>query len=68
MSLEVKLFQGESQDALLRRFQKQVQTSGILREAKAKSRFVSKRDAYRIKAKNSARRRRQQARAQRRVQ
>jgi ribosomal protein S21 len=62
MSLEVKLYQGESQDALLRRFQKQVQTSGILREAKAKSRFVSNRDAYRAKAKNSARRRRQQAR------
>ena len=65
MSLEVKLFQGESQDALLRRFQKQVQTSGILREAKAKSHFMSKRDAYRIKAKNSARRRRQQARGPR---
>jgi ribosomal protein S21 len=61
MSLEVKLFQGESQDALLRRFQKQVQTSGILREAKAKSRFVSNRDAARLKAKNSARRRRQEA-------
>jgi small subunit ribosomal protein S21 len=61
MSLEVKIRQGESQDALLRRFQKEVQTSGILREAKSKSRFVSKRDAYRIKAKNSARRRRQQA-------
>ncbi len=61
MSLEVKLFQGESQDALLRRFQKQVQTSGILREAKAKSHFMSKRDAYRIKAKNSARRRRQES-------
>jgi ribosomal protein S21 len=65
MSLEVKLYQGESQDSLLRRFQKQVQTSGILREAKTKSRFVSRRDAYRIKAKNSARRRRQQARGTR---
>jgi ribosomal protein S21 len=62
MSLEVRLFQGESQDALLRRFQKQVQTSGILREARAKSRFVSNRDAARLKAKNAARRRRQQAR------
>ena len=60
MSLEVKIRQGESQDSLLRRFQKEVQTSGILREAKAKSRFVSNRDAYRAKAKNSARRRRQQ--------
>jgi ribosomal protein S21 len=61
MALEVRLFQGESQDALLRRFQKQVQTSGILREARAKSRFVSNRDAARLKAKNAARRRRQQA-------
>jgi ribosomal protein S21 len=61
MALEVRLFQGESQDALLRRFQKEVQTSGILREAKTRSHFMSKRDAYRIKAKNSARRRRQEA-------
>jgi ribosomal protein S21 len=61
MSLEVQMRQGESQDSLLRRFQKQVQLSGILREAKAKSHFVSKRDAHRLKAKNSARRRRQQA-------
>jgi len=63
MSLEVQIRQGESQDALLRRFQKQVQTSGIIREAKAKSRFVSNRDAARIKARNSARRRRRQGTA-----
>ena len=61
MSLEVQIRQGESQDSLLRRFQKQVQTSGIIREAKAKSHFVSKRDAARIKTRNSARRRRQQS-------
>ncbi|MBM4446012.1 MAG: 30S ribosomal protein S21 [Chloroflexi bacterium] len=61
MSVEVQIRQGESQDALLRRFQKQVQLSGIMREAKANLRFVSKRDAYRIKSRNSARRRRQQA-------
>ncbi|MGB8706663.1 MAG: 30S ribosomal protein S21 [Dehalococcoidia bacterium] len=60
MSIEVQIHQGESQDALLRRFQKQVQISGIMREAKAKLRFVSKRDAARIKTRNSARRRRQQ--------
>ncbi len=65
MSLEVQMRQGESQDSLLRRFQKQVQLSGIIREAKAKSRFVSKRDAYRIKARNSARRRKQQSRGPR---
>ena len=61
MSLEVQIRQGESQDALLRRFLKMVQMSGIIREAKSKSRFVSRRDAARIKARNSARRRRQQS-------
>jgi hypothetical protein len=34
--------------------------SGILREAKSHRRFISKRDAARIKAKNNARRRRHQ--------
>jgi len=61
MSLEVQIRQGESQDSLLRRFQKMVQISGIMREAKAKLHFVPKRDAARIKARNSARRRRQQS-------
>jgi ribosomal protein S21 len=65
MSLEVQIRQGESQDALLRRFQKSVQLSGIIREAKAKLHFVSKRDAARIKTRNSARRRRQQSRGPR---
>jgi ribosomal protein S21 len=61
MSLEVFIREGESQDSMLRRFQKVVQISGILREAKAHRRFVSKRDAARIKAKNSAMRRKRQA-------
>jgi ribosomal protein S21 len=60
MSLEVSLREGESQDSLLRRFQRMVQMSGILREAKAHRHFVSKGDAARIKARNSARRRRRQ--------
>jgi len=60
MSSQVLIREGESQDSLLRRFQKMVQTSGILREAKAKRHFVSKRDAARIKAKNNARRKRRQ--------
>ena len=60
MSLEVRLHEGESQDSLLRRFQRMAQTSGILREVKAHSHFISKRDAARIKAKNNARRRRRQ--------
>ena len=60
MSLEVHLHEGETQDSLLRRFQRTVQISGVLREAKTHSRFMSKRDAARVKAKNSARRRRKQ--------
>jgi ribosomal protein S21 len=60
MSLEVHLYDGETQDSLLKRFQRTVQMSGILREAKAHNYFVSKGDAARIKARNSARRRRRQ--------
>jgi len=50
--------EGESQDSLLRRFQKMVQTSGILREAKAHRHFLSKGETARLKAQKSARRRR----------
>ncbi len=60
MPLEVHLQEGETQEGLLRRFQRAVQTSGILREAKIKSSFISKGDAARIKAKNAARKRRRQ--------
>jgi len=60
MSLEVSIRDGESQDSLLRRFQRMVQMSGILREAKAHRHFISERDAARIKAKNNARRKRRQ--------
>ena len=56
LSLEVTIHEGESQDSLLRRFQRMVQMSGVLKEAKAHRSFISKRDAARIKAKNSARR------------
>ena len=58
--LEVSIREGESQDSLLRRFLRMVQVSGIISEVKAKRHFLSKRDAARIKAKNSARRRRNQ--------
>jgi len=58
MSLEVHIREGETQDALLRRFQKVVQMGGILREAKAHRYFLSKGEAVRLKAKMSARRRR----------
>jgi len=57
MSLQVSIREGESQDSLLRRFQRTVQMSGVLREAKAHRHFVSKRDAARIKARKNARRR-----------
>jgi ribosomal protein S21 len=60
MALEVWIREGESQESLLRRFQRMVQTEGILREAKAHRHFVSKREAARIKAKSNARRRRRQ--------
>jgi small subunit ribosomal protein S21 len=60
MALDVHLREGESQEGLLQRFQKSVQMSGILREAKAKRAFVSKGDAARIKAKKAARKRRLQ--------
>ena len=58
MALEVSIREGETQDSLLRRFQRVVQIGGILREAKAHRYFMSKREAARLKAKRSARRRR----------
>jgi len=60
MSLGVYLRDGETQEALLQRFQRAIQTSGILREAKAKRFFVSRGDAARIKAKKASRRRQRQ--------
>ncbi len=60
MSLTVKIHGSESQDSLLRRFQRMIQMDGILREAKANRYFVSRRDAARIKAKKNARRKRRQ--------
>ncbi|MDP2919660.1 MAG: 30S ribosomal protein S21 [Dehalococcoidia bacterium] len=62
MPFEVTLRTGESQESLLRRFQKMIQLSGILREYKTHRRFMSKRDAYLVKAKNTARRKRRQSR------
>jgi len=60
MPVEVHLRDGETQESLLRRFQKTIEMSGVLREAKSKRFFVSRGDAARIKAKKSARRRRRQ--------
>ncbi len=58
MPLAVSRREGESQDSLLRRFQKMVQMAGILREVKSRRYFLSKREAARLKAKRNARRRR----------
>jgi ribosomal protein S21 len=57
MALIVSLRDGESQESLIRRFQKGIQMEGILREFKASQTFLSRRDAYILKAKRSARRR-----------
>jgi len=57
MGLDVYVRDGETQEALLKRFLRTVQMSGVLREAKAKRYFVSRGDAARIKAKKAARRR-----------
>ena len=58
MSMQVQIREGESQESLLRRFQKVVQTSGVLREVKAQRHFISKGEKARLKAQKSARRRR----------
>jgi len=58
MGLEVTLRDGESQDSLIRRFQKTIQIEGILREFRASQTFLSKRDAWILKSKRSARRKR----------
>ena len=58
MALDVTLRDGESQDSLIRRFQKCIQMEGILREYKTSKTFLCKRDAYIIKSKRAARRKR----------
>ncbi len=58
MALDVSLRDGESQESLLRRFQKAVQIEGILREFRNSQTFLSKRDAFKLKSKRAARRRR----------
>ena len=60
MALEVYLRDGESQDSLLRRFQRSIQMSGVMRDFKARQHFLSKGDTARIKARKSASRRRRE--------
>jgi ribosomal protein S21 len=58
MALDVSLRDGESQDSLIRRFQKGIQIDGILREFRASLTFLSKRDVYILKSRRAARRKR----------
>jgi ribosomal protein S21 len=58
MALNVSLHEGESQESLIRRFQKGIQMEGILREFRASQTFICKRDAFIIKSKRAARRKR----------
>lgn len=58
MAIEVSLRDGESQDSLVRRFQKSVQMEGVLREFRAAQTFLSKRDVYIMKSRRAARRNR----------
>jgi ribosomal protein S21 len=60
LSLEVSIREGETQESLLHRFQKIVQMSGVLREAKSNRHFISRGEAARIKAKKNAQRKRRQ--------
>jgi len=60
MPLEVYLRDGETADSLLRRFQRNVQVSGIMREVKARRYYLSKGEAARLKVRRNARRRRKQ--------
>ena len=58
----VSLRDGESQEGLLKRFQRSIQNSGLLREVKAKRFFVSPGEKGRIAARKSAARYRRKAR------
>jgi len=57
--MQVQLRDGETQESLLKRFQKAVLMSGVLRDAKAHNYFMSRGETERLKSKNAARKRRQ---------
>ncbi|MFC1917262.1 30S ribosomal protein S21 [Chloroflexota bacterium] len=57
-ALDVLIREGESQESLLRRFQRSVQLSGVLSEVKSRRYFLSRRDAARIKSKKARRKQR----------
>ncbi len=53
--MRVSLREGESQESLLGRFQKGMQSSGILREFRARRHFISKPEKARMAARKAAR-------------
>ncbi len=53
--MQVSLREGESQESLLGRFQKRMQTSGILRESRAHRYFLSKSEKARIAVRKAIR-------------
>lgn len=55
---DVTLREGESQEALLRRFRKKVMRAGVLRDAKKKRWFVSKSEQRRIAKRKAIRKHR----------
>jgi small subunit ribosomal protein S21 len=55
---DVMLREGESQEALLRRFRKKVMRAGVLRDAKKKRWFVSKSEKRRIAKRKAIRKHR----------
>jgi ribosomal protein S21 len=58
LSADVTIQEGESQESLLRRFQRAMQASGVLRELRERSHFIPKSEAARIRVKANARRKR----------
>jgi small subunit ribosomal protein S21 len=56
--VRVELRDSESFDSLLRRFTKEVQKSGLLRDYRSKRRFVSKSEQRRAKARKAEHKRR----------
>jgi ribosomal protein S21 len=60
--MNVTLREGETQEGLLKRFQRGIQNSGLLREVKAKRFFISNGEKARIAARKSAARYRRRAR------
>ena len=66
--MRVELRESESFDSLLKRFTKDVQKSGLLRDYRSKRRFVSKGEQRRAKQRKAEhKRRRKEARARART-